>query len=99
VQQALWTITRSSLRGREISQRPALAVGEAENASRLWPAGESGPDVILLDVEMPVMGAEEAIRQLSRVSLSKAVVLTMYDEPRWSALLSLSSRLCGQKCH
>lgn len=58
-------------------------VGEAENGEQAVAlAQRERPEVILLDVEMPIMGAEETIRQLSRVSpSSKVVILTMYDEP------------------
>ncbi len=59
-------------------------VGEAENGlEAVALAAEEKPDVILLDVEMPVMGAEKAIGQILRASPhSKVLVLTMYDEPR-----------------
>ena len=41
------------------------------------------PDVVVLDVEMPVMGAEEAIGPLLRVSPPPGiVVVTMHDDPR-----------------
>ena len=44
---------------------------------------EVKPDVVLLDVEMPMMGAEQAIRQILCTSpSSKILVLSMYDEPR-----------------
>ena len=44
---------------------------------------EVKPDVVLLDVEMPVMGAEQAVRRILHSSpSSKILVLTMYDEPR-----------------
>jgi DNA-binding NarL/FixJ family response regulator len=44
---------------------------------------EVKPDVVLMDVEMPLMGAEQAIRQILCTSpSSKILVLTMYDEPR-----------------
>ena len=44
---------------------------------------EAKPDVVLMDVEMPLMGAEQAIRQILCTSPnSKILVLTMYDEPR-----------------
>lgn len=59
-------------------------VGEAENgleATEL--AAKEQPDVVLLDVEMPVIGAEKAIGPILRASpSSKVLVLTMYDEPR-----------------
>jgi len=59
-------------------------VGEAENGAEAVALAEiENPDVVLLDVEMPVMGAEGAIKGILRVSPSSQVlVLTMYDEPR-----------------
>lgn len=59
-------------------------VGEAENGlEAIEMAEREKPDVVLLDVEMPVMGAERAITEILRVSpFSKVLVLTMYDEPR-----------------
>jgi DNA-binding NarL/FixJ family response regulator len=59
-------------------------VGEAENGlEAIALAAKEQPDVVLLDVEMPVMGAEKAIGQILHVSpSSKVLVLTMYDEPR-----------------
>jgi DNA-binding NarL/FixJ family response regulator len=59
-------------------------VGEAENGlEAVTLAAKEKPDVILLDVEMPVMGAEKAVGQILRTSPhSKILVLTMYDEPR-----------------
>ncbi len=41
------------------------------------------PDVVLLDVEMPVLGAEEAmLRMLEMLPPPKVVIVTMHDEPR-----------------
>lgn len=59
-------------------------VGEAENgAEAIALAEREKPDVVLLDVDMPVMGAEGAIEGILRTSpSSKVIVLTMYDEPR-----------------
>jgi DNA-binding NarL/FixJ family response regulator len=59
-------------------------VGEGENgAEAIALAEREKPDVVLLDVEMPVMGAEGAIEGILRASpSSKVIVLTMYDEPR-----------------
>jgi len=58
--------------------------GEAENGAEAVALAErEKPDVVLLDVEMPVMGAEGAIEGILRTSpSSKVLVLTMYDEPR-----------------
>ena len=59
-------------------------VGEAANGVEAIALAErEKPDVVLLDVEMPVMGAEGAIEGTLRVSpSSKVLVLTMHDEPR-----------------
>ncbi len=41
------------------------------------------PDVVLLDVEMPVMGAKEAMGRIMDVpSPPRVVIVTMYDDPR-----------------
>jgi len=59
-------------------------VGEAANGEEaIGLAAEVKPDVVLLDVEMPLMGAEQALRRILCTSpSSKILVLTMYDEPR-----------------
>ena len=59
-------------------------VGEAQNGvEAVALAAKETPDVVVLDVEMPVMGAEMAITRILRASpASKVLVLTMYDEPR-----------------
>ena len=59
-------------------------VGEAENgAEAVDLARKTSPDVVLLDVEMPVMGALEAMDQLLGLSPPpKIVVVTMHDNPR-----------------
>lgn len=41
------------------------------------------PDVVLLDVEMPVMGAKQAMeRMLENSPFPKVIIVTMYDDPR-----------------
>src|ERR671911_2801645 len=59
-------------------------VGVAANGQEaVEVTAEVKPDVVLMDVEMPIMGAEQAIRQILCTSpSSKILVLTMYDEPR-----------------
>jgi DNA-binding NarL/FixJ family response regulator len=44
------------------------------------------PDVVLLDVEMPVMGAKQAMERMLENSPSpRVVIVTMYDDPGWCA--------------
>jgi DNA-binding NarL/FixJ family response regulator len=59
-------------------------VGEAENgAEAVDLARKTSPDVVILDVEMPVMGAREAMDLLLRISPPpRIVVVTMHDDPR-----------------
>jgi DNA-binding NarL/FixJ family response regulator len=59
-------------------------VAEADNGvEAIALARQTEPDVILLDLEMPVMGGEEAIEQLLKVSSSpRIVILTMHTSQR-----------------
>ena len=58
-------------------------VGEAENGREaIALARELGPDVVILDVEMPVMGAKQAMeRMLENSPPPRVVIVTMYDDP------------------
>jgi DNA-binding NarL/FixJ family response regulator len=59
-------------------------VGEAENGREAVALAEKlGPDVVLLDVEMPVMGAKQAMEiMLENSPPPRMVIVTMYDDPR-----------------
>jgi DNA-binding NarL/FixJ family response regulator len=58
-------------------------VGEAsDHDGAVELVSERGPVVVLLDLEMPGMGADESIRRmLSLSSPPSVVVFTMHDEP------------------
>jgi DNA-binding NarL/FixJ family response regulator len=58
-------------------------VGEAENGREAVTLAEKlTPDVVLLDVEMPVMGAKQAMeRMLENSPPPRVVIVTMYDDP------------------
>lgn len=71
--------------GEILSIEPTVElVGEAGNgAEAVELARVERPDVVLLDIEMPTLGGEEAIGRILEVSpSSKVVMLTMYDDPR-----------------
>jgi DNA-binding NarL/FixJ family response regulator len=59
-------------------------VGEAENGREAVALAEKlTPDVVLLDVEMPVMGAKQAMEiMLENSPPPRVVIVTMYDDPR-----------------
>ena len=58
-------------------------VGEAENGREAVAlARELGPDAVILDVEMPVMGGKQAMeRMLENSPPPRVVIVTMYDDP------------------
>ena len=57
-------------------------VAEASNGGEALALAESTrPDVVILDVEMPVMGAAEVMDRLLEIS-PRVVILTMHDNPR-----------------
>lgn len=59
-------------------------VGEAENGKEAVSlAKETRPDVVILDVEMPEMGAAEAMQGLLGISPPpRVLIVTMYDNAR-----------------
>jgi DNA-binding NarL/FixJ family response regulator len=59
-------------------------VGEAQNGREAVALAEKlTPDVVLLDVEMPVMGAKQAMEiMLENSPPPRVVIVTMYDDPR-----------------
>ncbi len=69
-----------------ITQRdPSISmVGEAENGARaVLLAHELRPDVVLMDVEMPVLNGVEATKQIvGELPNIKVLMLTMYNDPQ-----------------
>jgi len=61
-----------------------VVVGEAENGRLAVALAERlRPDVVLLDVEMPMMGARQVMeRMLANPPTPRVIIVTMHDEPR-----------------
>lgn len=64
-----------------LSEQPGFEIiGQAENgADCVRLAAELRPDVVLMDVSMPIMNGIEATRQVVRDSSSRVLILTTYD--------------------
>lgn len=58
-----------------------LVVGEAENGRQaLQKIAELKPDLVFLDLQMPLMGGFEVVRALSGEHLPVIIIVTAYDE-------------------
>ena len=78
------TLFRRGLAEMLATDEEIAVVGEAENGAEAVSRVEmEKPDVVILDVEMPVMGAEEAIGHLLELSPQpKVIIVTMFDNLR-----------------
>src|ERR1700730_10555189 len=74
-------IARRVLR-EELETGPAvIIVGEAENGKQaLQQIAELKPDLVLLDLQMPVMGGFEVVRKLGGGALPVVVIVTAFDQ-------------------
>ena len=75
-------VLRAGLRALLYSQTDMQVVGEAADAAAcLRVAAETRPDIVLLDVSMPGLGAAQTTRQLLRDHPdSKVLILTMHED-------------------
>ncbi|MBC7861689.1 MAG: response regulator transcription factor, partial [Bacteroidia bacterium] len=66
-----------------LKENPNIEViGEAENGKKLLELlKQVEPDIVLLDIEMPVMNGQEALDVISkRFPAIKVIILSMYEE-------------------
>jgi len=78
------TMFRQSVREMLQTDEEIEVVGEAQNGREAVAlAKKLEPDVVLLDVEMPGMGAGEAMeRMLENSPVPRVIIVTMYDDTR-----------------
>ncbi|MET1007454.1 MAG: response regulator transcription factor [Propionibacteriaceae bacterium] len=74
-------VVRDGLRGMFTGEEGFTVVGEAGNGAEAVVLAERlSPDVVLMDLRMPVLDGVQAIRQLAeRGSTTRVLVLTTYD--------------------
>jgi DNA-binding NarL/FixJ family response regulator len=77
------TMFRQGLKEMLSTDERIEVVGEAENGREAVAlVRELKPDIAILDVQMPVMGAAEAMERMLSLSLPpKVLIVTMYDNP------------------
>ncbi len=75
-------ILRSGLKMLIESQEDMKVVAEADNGEdAVEKAGETSPDVAIVDIKMPKVGGIEAIEKIKRISpQTKILALTMYED-------------------
>lgn len=69
-------------------------VGEAENGlEAVGKVGEAKPDVVIMDIAMPILNGIEATRQIKKISPhTKVIILSMHSHDRYiSELFSLGA--------
>lgn len=78
------TMFRQGLREMLSTDEGIEVVGEADNGREaVTLATQIKPDVVILDVEMPVMGAAEAMEEMLTLSPPpRILIVTMFDNPR-----------------
>src|SRR5262245_38306691 len=71
-------------------------VGEAENGKELIAlAGQVNPDIILVDISMPVMTGLDALEELSRQNPGVRLIILSMHEEREYILQALKSGAAG----
>jgi DNA-binding NarL/FixJ family response regulator len=77
------TLLREALRDLLLAEQDFHVVGEAgDGEAALTLAGQTRPDVVLLDVEMPGHQPMRTVRQLAALNPApKVIILSMYDDP------------------
>src|SRR3990172_5308402 len=79
------TIVRQGLRALLEAQPGFTVVGEAENGrDAVKKAQELAPDVVIMDIAMPILNGLEATRQIKRLlPETKVLALTMYNDEEY----------------
>jgi DNA-binding NarL/FixJ family response regulator len=78
------TMVREGMSEMLSTDKDIEVVGEAENGQEAVElARKLKPDVVILDIEMPVMGAQAALTRMLRISpLPKVIIVTVFADSR-----------------
>ncbi len=78
------TVVRQGLRALLAAEQDIEVVGEADNGRQaVQLARDTTPDVVVMDIAMPVLNGVEATRQISRAASSKVLVLSSYSDDEY----------------
>src|SRR5262245_32234633 len=79
------TVVRQGLKALLMAEPDIEIVGEAENGRQATElAKQTMPDVVIMDIAMPVLNGLEATRQITRASRStKVIILSSYCDDEY----------------
>jgi len=78
------TIVRDGIKMLLLAQKDINVIAEADNGDQaIKLAKEHSPDVVLMDISMPILNGLEATKEILRVQNTKVILLSMYTDEEY----------------